>query len=26
MGLRSAGVPHKPGGIQGALDYLAGNA
>ena len=26
MGLRSAGVPHKPGGIHGALDYLAGNA
>jgi alanine-glyoxylate transaminase / serine-glyoxylate transaminase / serine-pyruvate transaminase len=26
MGLRSAGVPHKPGGVQAAMDYLAGNA
>ncbi|MGA8195343.1 MAG: aminotransferase class V-fold PLP-dependent enzyme [Acetobacteraceae bacterium] len=26
MGLRSAGVPHKPGGVQGALNFLAGNA
>jgi alanine-glyoxylate transaminase/serine-glyoxylate transaminase/serine-pyruvate transaminase len=26
MGLRAAGVPHKPGGVQAALDYLAGNA
>jgi alanine-glyoxylate transaminase/serine-glyoxylate transaminase/serine-pyruvate transaminase len=26
MGLRVAGVPHKPGGTQAAIDYLAGNA
>jgi len=26
MGLRQAGVPHKAGGVQAAIDYLAGNA
>jgi alanine-glyoxylate transaminase/serine-glyoxylate transaminase/serine-pyruvate transaminase len=26
MGLRAAGMPHRPGGVQAALDYLAGNA
>jgi alanine-glyoxylate transaminase/serine-glyoxylate transaminase/serine-pyruvate transaminase len=26
MGLRVAGVPHRPGGAQVAMDYLAGNA
>jgi alanine-glyoxylate transaminase/serine-glyoxylate transaminase/serine-pyruvate transaminase len=26
MGLRATGVPHKPGGVQAAIDYLAGNA
>jgi alanine-glyoxylate transaminase/serine-glyoxylate transaminase/serine-pyruvate transaminase len=26
MGLRAAGVPHKPGGVQAAMEYLAGNA
>ena len=26
MGLRAAGVPHRPGGTQAAMDYLAGNA
>jgi len=26
MGLRVAGVPHNPGGVQAAMDYLAGNA
>jgi alanine-glyoxylate transaminase / serine-glyoxylate transaminase / serine-pyruvate transaminase len=26
MGLRVAGVPHKPGGVQAAVDYLSGNA
>jgi alanine-glyoxylate transaminase/serine-glyoxylate transaminase/serine-pyruvate transaminase len=26
MGLRAAGVPHKSGGVQAAIDYLAGNA
>ena len=26
MGLRVAGVPHKSGGAQTAMDYLAGNA
>ncbi len=26
MGLRAAGVPHRPGGAQAALDYLSGNA
>ena len=25
MGLRIAGVPHKSGGVQAAMDYLAGN-
>jgi len=25
MGLRAAGVPHSPGGVQAALGYLAGN-
>jgi alanine-glyoxylate transaminase/serine-glyoxylate transaminase/serine-pyruvate transaminase len=26
MGLRVAGVPHKTGGTQAAIDYLSGNA
>jgi alanine-glyoxylate transaminase/serine-glyoxylate transaminase/serine-pyruvate transaminase len=26
MGLRAAGIPHKSGGAQAAIDYLAGNA
>jgi alanine-glyoxylate transaminase/serine-glyoxylate transaminase/serine-pyruvate transaminase len=26
MGLRIAGIPHRPGGVQSAMDYLAGNA
>lgn len=26
MGLRIAGVPHHAGGVQSAMDYLAGNA
>jgi alanine-glyoxylate transaminase/serine-glyoxylate transaminase/serine-pyruvate transaminase len=26
MGLRVAGVPHRAGGAQAAMDYLAGNA
>jgi alanine-glyoxylate transaminase/serine-glyoxylate transaminase/serine-pyruvate transaminase len=26
MGLRAAGVPHKPGGVPAAMDFLAGNA
>jgi alanine-glyoxylate transaminase / serine-glyoxylate transaminase / serine-pyruvate transaminase len=26
MGLAVAGVPHRPGGVQAALEYLAGNA
>ncbi len=26
MGLRAAGVPHRAGGVQAALDYLSGNA
>ncbi|HVY15735.1 MAG TPA: aminotransferase class V-fold PLP-dependent enzyme [Rhodopila sp.] len=26
MGLRAAGIPHKTGGTQAAIDYLAGNA
>jgi alanine-glyoxylate transaminase/serine-glyoxylate transaminase/serine-pyruvate transaminase len=26
MGLRMAGIPHRPGGTQAAIDYLAGNA
>ncbi len=25
MGLRAAGVPHRPGGVQAAMGYLAGN-
>ena len=25
MGLRAAGVPHRPGGVQAAMDFLAGN-
>jgi alanine-glyoxylate transaminase/serine-glyoxylate transaminase/serine-pyruvate transaminase len=25
MGLRAAGVPHSPGGVQAALSFLAGN-
>jgi alanine-glyoxylate transaminase/serine-glyoxylate transaminase/serine-pyruvate transaminase len=25
MGLREANIPHKPGGVQAAMDYLAGN-
>ena len=25
MGLRAANIPHKPGGVQTAIDYLAGN-
>jgi alanine-glyoxylate transaminase / serine-glyoxylate transaminase / serine-pyruvate transaminase len=25
MGLRAAGVPHKPGGAQAGMEYLAGN-
>ena len=25
MGLRAAGVPHRPGGVQAAMDYLAGH-
>jgi alanine-glyoxylate transaminase/serine-glyoxylate transaminase/serine-pyruvate transaminase len=25
MGLRAAGIPHKAGGVQVALDYLGGN-
>jgi len=25
MGLRAAGIPHQKGGLQAALDYLAGN-
>jgi len=25
MGLRAAGVPHSPGGVQAAMGYLAGN-
>jgi len=25
MGLKAAGVPHKPGGVQAAIDYLSGN-
>jgi alanine-glyoxylate transaminase/serine-glyoxylate transaminase/serine-pyruvate transaminase len=25
MGLRAAAVPHRPGGTQAAIDYLAGN-
>jgi alanine-glyoxylate transaminase/serine-glyoxylate transaminase/serine-pyruvate transaminase len=26
MGLAIAGVPHKRGGVQAAMDYLAGNS
>ena len=26
MGLRAAGIPHKEGGVQAAIAYLAGNA
>jgi alanine-glyoxylate transaminase/serine-glyoxylate transaminase/serine-pyruvate transaminase len=26
MGLSVAGVPHRPGGVQAAMDYLSGNA
>jgi alanine-glyoxylate transaminase / serine-glyoxylate transaminase / serine-pyruvate transaminase len=26
MGLRAAGIPHKSGGVQAAIDYLSGNA
>jgi alanine-glyoxylate transaminase / serine-glyoxylate transaminase / serine-pyruvate transaminase len=26
MGLRAAGIPYRPGGVQAAMDYLAGNA
>ncbi len=26
MGLRAAGVPHQTGGVQAAMDFLAGNA
>jgi alanine-glyoxylate transaminase/serine-glyoxylate transaminase/serine-pyruvate transaminase len=26
IGLRQNAIPHKPGGVQAALDYLAGNA
>src|SRR5471030_760443 len=26
MGLRAAGVPHRPGGVRAAMDFLAGNA
>jgi alanine-glyoxylate transaminase / serine-glyoxylate transaminase / serine-pyruvate transaminase len=26
MGLRVAGIPHRPGGVQAAVDYLSGNA
>jgi alanine-glyoxylate transaminase/serine-glyoxylate transaminase/serine-pyruvate transaminase len=26
MGLRLAAVPHSPGGVQAAIDYLSGNA
>lgn len=26
MGLRAAGVPHAPGGVQAAVDFLSGNA
>jgi alanine-glyoxylate transaminase/serine-glyoxylate transaminase/serine-pyruvate transaminase len=26
MGLRAAGVPHRSGGLQAAIDYLSGNA
>ena len=26
MGLRAAGIPHKSGGVQAAIEYLSGNA
>jgi alanine-glyoxylate transaminase/serine-glyoxylate transaminase/serine-pyruvate transaminase len=26
MGLKAAGVPHKPGGVAAAMEYLNGNA
>ncbi|MGE0223597.1 MAG: alanine--glyoxylate aminotransferase family protein [Acetobacteraceae bacterium] len=26
MGLRAAGIPHKSGGVQAAMEYLSGNA
>ena len=26
IGLRQCGIPHKPGGVQAAVDFLAGNA
>ena len=26
MGLRAAGVPHRPGGVQAAMEFLSGNA
>ncbi|TCH99401.1 aminotransferase class V-fold PLP-dependent enzyme [Roseococcus sp. SYP-B2431] len=26
MGLRAAGIPHKPDGVKAAMDYIAGNA
>ena len=26
MGLRAAGIPHRTGGVQAAMDFLAGNA
>jgi alanine-glyoxylate transaminase/serine-glyoxylate transaminase/serine-pyruvate transaminase len=26
MGLRAAGIPHRAGGVQAAMDYLGGNA
>jgi alanine-glyoxylate transaminase/serine-glyoxylate transaminase/serine-pyruvate transaminase len=26
MGLRVAGIPHKSGGVQAAIEYLSGNA
>ncbi|TDR89731.1 pyridoxal-phosphate-dependent aminotransferase family protein [Enterovirga rhinocerotis] len=26
MGLAACGIPHKPGGVQAAMDYLGGNA
>ena len=26
MGLRASGIPHAPGGVQAAIDYLSGNA
>ena len=26
LGLRAARIPHRPGGVQAAIDSLAGNA